>query len=157
MARLELDDGRGVAYESWGDPNGRPVVFAHGTGDSRLARHPDDGLTASLGVRLVTVDRPGQGWTGQVGVVPALIPQARFDAADAVAFVCGPEVMMRFTAEALIKRGMATSRLQVSLERNMRCGVGWCGHCQLGPLLLCRDGPVVDYVHAAPLLAVREL
>nr|BFE71863.1 hypothetical protein GCM10020092_051640 [Actinoplanes digitatis] len=64
---------------------------------------------------------------------------------------------MRFTAQALIERGLPTSRLRVSLERNMRCGVGWCGHCQLGPLLLCRDGPVVDYARAEPLMSIREL
>jgi anaerobic sulfite reductase subunit B len=112
----------------------------------------------AAGVRVgVTVDRPSDGWTGNVGVVPALIPAARFDPARAVAFVCGPEVMLRFTARALLDRGLPASRLRVSLERNMRCGLGWCGHCQLGPLLLCRDGPVVDYARAEPLLTVREL
>ncbi len=105
----------------------------------------------------VTVDRPTDGWTGQVGVVTALIPHARLDPARTVAFVCGPEVMMRFTAQALIARGIPASRVRVSLERNMRCGVGWCGHCQLGPLLVCRDGPVVDYARAEPLITVREL
>jgi len=105
----------------------------------------------------VTVDRPSDDWTGHVGVVPALIPNARFDPARSVAFVCGPEVMMRFTARALLDRGLPASRLRVSLERNMRCGVGWCGHCQLGPLLLCRDGPVIDYARAAPLMELREL
>jgi anaerobic sulfite reductase subunit B len=113
---------------------------------------------ADAGVQVgVTVDRPSEGWTGHVGVVPALIAAGRFDPARAVAFVCGPEVMMRFTARALLDRGLPASRLRVSLERNMRCGVGWCGHCQLGPLLLCRDGPVVDYARAEPLLTVREL
>lgn len=106
---------------------------------------------------LVTVDRPAPGWTGHVGLVPALIPPARFDPARSVAFVCGPEVMMRFTARALRDRGLPAERLRVSLERDMRCGVGWCGHCQLGPLLLCRDGPVVDYALAGPLMSVREL
>ena len=105
----------------------------------------------------VTVDRPSEGWIGQVGVVPALIPTARFDPGRTVAFVCGPEVMMRFTARALLDRGLPAARLRVSLERNMRCGMGWCGHCQLGPLLLCRDGPVVDYARAEPLMTVREL
>jgi anaerobic sulfite reductase subunit B len=113
---------------------------------------------AAAGVDVaVTVDRPADGWTGHVGVVPALIPAARFTPARTTAFVCGPEVMMRFTAEALIGRGVPPGRVRVSLERNMRCGVGWCGHCQLGPLLVCRDGPVVDYARAAPLMRVREL
>lgn len=105
----------------------------------------------------VTVDQPADGWTGHVGVVPALLPLARFDPARSVAFICGPEVMIRFTAQALLDRGMPAARLRVSLERNMRCGVGWCGHCQLGPLLLCRDGPVVGYDRAEPLMNVREL
>ncbi|WP_233412054.1 FAD/NAD(P)-binding protein [Nucisporomicrobium flavum] len=105
----------------------------------------------------VTVDRPSGGWTGHVGVVPALIPQARFDAGRAVAYVCGPEIMMRYTAEALTARGVSAARVQISLERTMRCGCGWCGHCQLGPLLVCRDGPVVPYERAASLLTVREL
>jgi NAD(P)H-flavin reductase len=121
--------------------------------------YPDELLGwGAAGVQVaVTVDRPSVDWTGHVGVVPALIPTARFDPARSVAFVCGPEVMMRFTARALLDRGLPASRLRVSLERNMRCGVGWCGHCQLGPLLLCRDGPVVDYAVAEPLMKVREL
>lgn len=110
------------------------------------------------GVELaVTVDRPDDGWTGHVGLVTALIPGARLVPADSVAFLCGPEVMMRFTAEALVARGIPADRVRVSLERNMRCGVGWCGHCQYGPLLVCRDGPVVGYDVASVLMRVREL
>jgi NAD(P)H-flavin reductase len=74
-----------------------------------------------------------------------------------VAFVCGPEVMMRFTVAALRDGGIPPDRIHVSLERNMQCGVGHCGHCQLGPTLLCRDGPVYPYDIAGPWLAVREL
>jgi NAD(P)H-flavin reductase len=105
----------------------------------------------------VTVDRPDDGWTGQVGVVTTLVPRAAFDPSGTVAFVCGPEVMMRFTAQALVTLGVPAERVRVSLERNMRCGAGWCGHCQLGPLLVCRDGPVVDFAQAEPLMLVREL
>ncbi len=105
----------------------------------------------------ITVDRPDPGWSGEVGLVTALIGPAEFDPDNSVAFVCGPDVMMRFTAEALVNAGIPAPRVRVSLERNMRCGVGWCGHCQLGPLLLCRDGPVVSYDHAAALMRVREL
>jgi anaerobic sulfite reductase subunit B len=105
----------------------------------------------------VTVDAADSGWRGRVGVVPKLIPAARFDPASATAFVCGPEVMMRFTVEALLARGLAPERVHVSLERNMQCGVGQCGHCQLGPTLICRDGPVYSWAAAAPWLAVREL
>ncbi len=105
----------------------------------------------------ITVDRADPGWEGDVGVVTTLIPRSRSAFATGVAFVCGPDVMMRYTAEALLRHGMPAERIRVSLERNMRCAVAWCGHCQLGPLLVCRDGPVVSYDVAAPLMSVREL
>ncbi|MCU7729483.1 FAD/NAD(P)-binding protein [Actinoplanes sp. KI2] len=105
----------------------------------------------------VTVDRPDGGWGGNVGVVTSLLPGAEFDPARTVAFLCGPEVMMRFTAQGLLARGVPAGRIKVSLERSMRCGAAWCGHCQLGPLLVCRDGPVVGWDVAEPLLSVREL
>ncbi|MBW1596431.1 FAD/NAD(P)-binding protein [Streptomyces sp. JJ38] len=106
---------------------------------------------------VATVDRPSVGWAGRVGVVTTLLDEARFAPGDTTAFVCGPEVMIRATARALLGRGVPPGRVRVSLERNMRCATGHCGHCQLGPLLLCRDGPVVGYDEAEPLLAVREL
>jgi NAD(P)H-flavin reductase len=105
----------------------------------------------------VTVDSPAQGWRGKVGVVPKLVAGARFDAEQAVALVCGPEIMMRFAAAALLERGVPAERIYVSMERNMRCGVGHCGHCQLGPTLICRDGPVYRWDQVASLLEVREL
>jgi NAD(P)H-flavin reductase len=106
---------------------------------------------------LVTVDAATPSWHGRVGLVTELIPAASLDAGSAVALVCGPEVMMTFVARALLDRGLAPERIWISTERNMRCGLGHCGHCQLGPLLLCRDGPVVRYSQVAPLLGVREL
>lgn len=106
---------------------------------------------------LTTVDRPDAAWTGDVGVVTALLSRATFEPGESAAFVCGPEVMMRATARDLTRRGLAGENIRVSLERNMHCGTGHCGHCQLGPLLLCRDGPVVPWSVAQPLLAVREL
>ncbi|GIJ71554.1 FAD/NAD(P)-binding protein [Virgisporangium ochraceum] len=116
-----------------------------------------DGWVAA-GARVeTTVDRATDGWTGRVGVAPAVLDDVPIDPATTTALVCGPEVMMRFTAAALRRHGVPAADVQVSLERNMRCGVAWCGHCQLGPLLLCRDGPVVGYDRAAPLLAVKEL
>ncbi|HEY5109061.1 MAG TPA: FAD/NAD(P)-binding protein [Acidimicrobiales bacterium] len=105
----------------------------------------------------VSVDQPGPGWPGTVGVVTTLLDSAPFDAARATAFVCGPEVMMRFTARALVHRGVDAERIRISLERNMQCGLGLCGHCQLGPLLVCRDGPVVPYAGVgAELLRERQ-
>jgi anaerobic sulfite reductase subunit B len=105
----------------------------------------------------VTVDTAAAEWAGHVGVVTQLIDRAGFDPAATTALVCGPEVMMRLTAKALLARGVKAGKIRISLERNMRCGTAECGHCQLGPLLLCRDGPVIDYLRAAPLLTVREL
>jgi len=106
---------------------------------------------------VVTVDAADPGWDGRVGVVTALLPQARFDPARTVAFSCGPEIMMRLTAQALVDAGVPAHRVHLSMERNMHCGVGHCGRCQLGPLLLCLDGPVCDYDRLGPLLRIREL
>jgi NAD(P)H-flavin reductase len=105
----------------------------------------------------VTVDQAMEGWAGHVGVVTQLLGHADIDPARTMALICGPEVMIRLTARELRALGVSPQRIRVSLERNMRCGVAECGHCQLGPLLLCRDGPVVSYEVAAPLLAIREL
>jgi len=105
----------------------------------------------------VTVDAARPGWTGKVGVVPKLIDAARFDPESVVALVCGPEIMMDFSVSALLDRGVVPERIHLSMERNMRCAVGHCGHCQLGPTLVCRDGPVYSYDRLAPLMEVREL
>ncbi len=105
----------------------------------------------------VTVDAPGPGWTGSVGVVTKLIARAAFDPANAVAMICGPEVMMRFAAAALRERGVAPDAIWVSLERSMKCGAGHCGHCQLGPLMICRDGAVFRHDLVEALMRVPEL
>ncbi len=104
----------------------------------------------------VTVDRAGPGWTGRVGLVTRLIPAARFNPARTLALVCGPEVMMRFVAAGLMDAGVPASRIRVSLERNMECGVGLCGHCQLREYFICTDGPVFSYDQVAGLMAIRE-
>jgi NAD(P)H-flavin reductase len=135
------------------------VVLLYGT------RTPEDLLFTdelkrweNLGVEvLVTVDYGTPSWTGRVGLVTTLIARAGFDPRSALALVCGPEVMMRFTAMALIKRGLSPDRVRVSLERNMRCGVGLCGHCQYRELFVCLDGPVLPYARVAGLIGVREL
>ncbi len=103
------------------------------------------------------VDAAGPEWPWQVGLVTEPLRRLTLDPQRTTAFICGPEPMMRFSAKALLDKGVAASDIRVSLERNMQCGIGWCGHCQLGPLLLCRDGPVVGYDVAAPLLQVKEL
>lgn len=103
------------------------------------------------------VDAATQGWEGEVGLVTEPLRRLTLDAERTSAFLCGPEPMMRFGATELIAKGVAARHIRVSLERNMQCGIGWCGHCQLGPLLLCRDGPVVGYDVAEPLMRVKEL
>jgi NAD(P)H-flavin reductase len=105
----------------------------------------------------VTVDRATVEWQGGVGVVTKLIQRAPFDPMSAMAMICGPEVMIRFAAVALERRGVATSTIFVSVERNMKCGVGLCGHCQLGPLFVCRDGPVLAYERLRPWFGLREV
>jgi len=104
----------------------------------------------------VTVDRATGGWSGPVGVVTKLIARGGFDPRHTSAFVCGPEVMMRFAAEAMAGRGVRKDRIWVSMERNMKCAVALCGHCQWGAHFVCRDGPVFDYAAIEPLLAVKE-
>ena len=104
----------------------------------------------------VTVDTADPSWRGDVGLVTRLIDRAPVDFATTAAYVCGPEIMMRFVAAALVDRGTPSSEISVSLERNMHCAIGHCGHCQLGPLFLCKDGPVVSWAEAQTLLAVRE-
>lgn len=106
----------------------------------------------------VAVDSAGpRTWRGHVGVVTTLIPLAAFDAAGATALVCGPEVMMRFTIAELGRRGVSPDRIYLSLERNMKCAIGLCGHCQFGPTFVCKDGPVFRYDRIEPFLKVRDL
>jgi NAD(P)H-flavin reductase len=104
-----------------------------------------------------TVDSAGDDWRGEVGVVTTLIPRASFDPARAVAFVCGPEVMMRFAVISLLERGLVPESIYLSMERNMKCAVGVCGHCQFGPTFVCKDGPVFAYPRIEPLLRIREV
>jgi NAD(P)H-flavin reductase len=105
----------------------------------------------------VTVDSATGGWRGHVGAVTTLIPRAACDPAHTVAMVCGPEIMMRFTVQELQKRGIADDRIYLSLERNMKCGIGLCGHCQLGPTFVCKDGPVFRYSDIGTWFRKREV
>lgn len=105
-----------------------------------------------------TVDTPCSHWTtGSVGVVTSELRRVPIDGPATVAMVCGPEVMMRIVGAALVDRGVPADRIAVSAERNMQCGVGRCGHCQLGPLFICRDGPVLPLASVAAALGVAEL
>jgi NAD(P)H-flavin reductase len=105
----------------------------------------------------VTVDVGDAAWRGPVGVVTELIPRASFEPHSAVAMVCGPEIMIRFATRSLVDQGLDPANVRVSLERNMKCGVALCGHCQLGPEFVCRDGPIFTYARVGHLLAIREV
>jgi NAD(P)H-flavin reductase len=106
---------------------------------------------------LVTVDYGGLSWRGHVGVVTTLFKYARLKPAQSVAMVCGPEIMMRFVARELISHGLSRNDVYLSMERNMKCAVGFCGHCQYGPHFICKDGPVFPYEKMRPLLDKYEL
>ena len=106
---------------------------------------------------VATVDRAEPGWTGRVGFVPSVVDDLAVDPTTTHALVCGPDRMMDLTARSLVDRGVSPERVQLTLERNMQCGNGRCGHCQLGGLIVCRDGPVVRYADVAEWLTVGEL
>jgi NAD(P)H-flavin reductase len=105
----------------------------------------------------VTVDYAAGGWHGNTGVVTTLIPRAVFDPHDAIAMICGPEIMMKYTIRSLRERGLQDNEIHVSMERSMKCGVGLCGHCQLGSEFICKDGPVYRYDLIRHLATLREV
>jgi NAD(P)H-flavin reductase len=105
----------------------------------------------------VTVDTAPTSYRGNVGVVTTLIPRVQFDPFHTVALVCGPEVMMRFTVRELEHRGVEPENIFISMERNMKCGIGFCGHCQFGSAFICKDGPVFCYAEIQPFFAKREV
>lgn len=105
----------------------------------------------------VTVDRVTGEWHGNVGVVTTLIRHAPFDPVTSVALVCGPEIMMRFAIQELGRRGVTADRIYLSMERNMKCGTGFCGHCQYGSKFICKEGPVLRYEEIERFFARREV
>ena len=138
----------------------RKIVLLYGTRtpEDILYRHELEHWRGKFDLEIqVTVDRSASTWRGNVGVVTTMIPRAPFDPSNTAAFICGPEVMMRFTAMELHKRGVATERTYLSIERNMKCGIGLCGHCQYGPVFTCKDGPVFSINRVAALLGRAEV
>jgi NAD(P)H-flavin reductase len=136
------------------------IVLLYGmrSPDDMLYRRQLEGWRARLDVEVyVTVDRATSAWRSNVGVVTKLIPRAPFDPGEAVAMICGPEVMMRFTIMELLKRGVSEAHIYVSMERNMKCAIGFCGHCQFGPTFICKDGPVLRYDRITPWFGRREI
>ncbi|MFZ1919367.1 MAG: FAD/NAD(P)-binding protein [Terriglobales bacterium] len=106
---------------------------------------------------LITVDYGGLSWRNHVGVVTTLLKYARLRPAQSVAMLCGPEIMMRFVARDLEGHGFGRRQIYLSMERNMKCAVGFCGHCQYGPHFICKDGPVFTYEQIGPMMDKYEL
>lgn len=105
----------------------------------------------------ITVDNAGREWLGKVGVVTELLTGRTIDQAKTSALICGPEIMMRFSAYALLDLGVAAENIYVSMERNMKCAVKMCGRCQYGPFFICDDGPVFPFDRVERLFKIREV
>jgi NAD(P)H-flavin reductase len=106
---------------------------------------------------LLTADQPDRTWRDRTGVVTELFEEVELDAGRTIVFMCGPEVMMRYAVAMLHERGVPFDRIFVSLERNMKCAVGLCGHCQFGPEFVCKDGPIFPFSRVARFFGVRGL
>jgi len=136
------------------------IVLLYGarTPEDLLYKHQLEGWRSRSDLQVeVTVDTATPGWHGSVGVVTTTIARARFDPLHTVAMVCGPEVMMRFTIAELRQYGLSTKDIYVSMERNMKCAIGLCGHCQFGPHFVCKDGPVFRYSEIEQFFSLREV
>lgn len=106
---------------------------------------------------LVTVDRGDSSWKGHIGVVTSLLNYIKLETQETLAYVCGPEIMMKYTVDELERRGLPNEQVYLSMERNMKCAIGFCGHCQYGPTFICKDGPVYPLPRIRPLLDRKEL
>jgi len=106
---------------------------------------------------LATVDYGGLNWRGYVGVVTSLFKYVRLQPNNTTAMICGPEIMMRYVIREIESRGVPHDQIFLSMERNMKCGVGFCGHCQMGPFFDCKDGPVFDFQTLRPWFDRYEL
>jgi NAD(P)H-flavin reductase len=138
----------------------RKVVLLYGsrTPDDILYRSELQRWRSQLDLEVhVTVDRATSGWHGNVGVVTRFIGRAPFDPSNSIALLCGPEVMMRFTVMELQKRGLEAHCIYLSMERNMKCAVGFCGRCQYGPAFICKDGPVFRFDRIADIFGKLEI
>jgi NAD(P)H-flavin reductase len=135
------------------------VVLLYGTRDPEqiLFRGELEDWRRRLDMEVdVTVDHADPDWRGHVGVVTRLISRADFDPLHTIAMVCGPEIMMRFSIMTLRDAGVTEQAIYISMERNMKCALGFCGHCQFGPVFVCKDGPVFRYDCIKHLLALEE-
>ncbi|WP_237056401.1 FAD/NAD(P)-binding protein [Microbulbifer sediminum] len=150
----------------------RPVVYSllDGRGRARRtqlyygARRPEERLFRhelnqwGRAVSLVqSVDHADSDWPGHIGVITGPLQASRINGPETIAFVCGPELMMRFSIRVLLESGVPASAIFLSMERNMKCATGLCGHCQWGPRFICKDGPVFCYKDIQPWFQIRGL
>jgi len=134
------------------------LLYGSRTPDDILFRHEIETWRGRFDMEVeVAVDHAASEWRGHVGVVTKLISLAQFDPSQTIAMVCGPEVMMRFVASSLHDAGVGEDAIYLSMERNMKCAIGHCGHCQFGPVFICRDGPVFGYGQLRRFLAMKEI
>ncbi len=137
---------------------GRVTVLygARTPADLLYASEYESWRAAGLDVQ-ITLDIGSDDWRGSIGFVTTLLAKLALDPARTGVFTCGPEVMMRFIAGGAVNRGVPADRVFVSMERNMNCAVGLCGHCQFGPAFVCKDGPVFPFHRVRALLLVENL
>ncbi len=141
--------------EKYGDIS---LLYGARTPDDLLYTHEFETWRGKYGIQVkVTVDTADRSWQGNVGVVTTLIPRVSFEPEHTLAMICGPEIMMRFSIRELKQQGVPEENLYLSMERNMKCAVGFCGHCQFGPAFICKDGPVFAYGALKRLLEYREI
>lgn len=130
------------------------ITILYGTRTPADILFPDDlkMWEAAPGVDLhMTVDRPSDNWVGNVGVITTLFPKLRFQPRNMVAVVVGPPVMYRFVLMELLSKGLADGNIWLSFERQMKCAVGKCGHCQMHHIYTCQDGPAFSYAQVKHL------
>ena len=103
-----------------------------------------------------TVDRADESWKGHVGVVPMMFYHLRLNPKKTTVLTCGPEIMIHFVIYEALARRIPKEQIYVSMERNMKCGIGLCGHCQFGPTFVCKEGPVFAYAAIEPFFGVED-
>ena len=139
------------------DRYGRVTLLYGARTPAELMYSPEYERWRAAGIEVeVTVDRADADWPGRVGVVPMWFYQFRIDPHKTAVLTCGPEIMIRFVIFEALARRIAPESIFVSLERNMKCGQGACGHCQIGPYFICRDGPVFQFSALQPFFNVEE-
>lgn len=139
FALLEDSDQYGRIILRYGARDPSEIVYRESLTN---AWGPDKGVDV-----LVTVDRGDDSWAGRIGVVTTILASDCLTCSpdSGVAVVCGPPIMMRFATHALLELGYPPTSIFLSMEKNMSCGIGKCGHCRLGRYYACKDGPVFVY------------